>query len=106
MRRQNLALACALCAGLFLFNLPLAAQSYSGSQSSMGMTEAQVTTKLQAAGYTNVHGVEHEGDHYDADAMKNGKAVHLHVDAKSGAVTLAPHENEQEENEEHEHHRH
>jgi hypothetical protein len=103
MKRQTWAVAGALCAGLFLFNAPLAAQSSMGSQS-MGMTDAQVTAKLKAAGYTDVHGVEHEGDHFDAEAMKGGKKVHLHVDAKSGAITKASHENEEEENEEHEHH--
>ncbi|MGN6457447.1 MAG: PepSY domain-containing protein [Achromobacter mucicolens] len=101
MKRQAWALAGALCAGLFLFDAPLVAQSSMGSHS-MGMSDAQVTAKLKAAGYTDVHGVEHEGDHYDADAMKNGKAVHLHVDAKSGAISPAPRENEEDER--HEHH--
>lgn len=70
------------------------------------MTVAQVTQKLEAAGYTKVHGVEKEGTHFDADAMKDGKAVHLHVDAKSGAIAVAndEHEEEEEEAEEHEHH--
>ena len=105
MQRHSWALAGALCAGLFLFNAPAAGQS-SMSQSSMGLTDAQVTAKLQAAGYTNVHDVEHEGDHFDAEAMKNGKTMHVHVDAKTGAIMPANDENESEENEEHEHHRH
>lgn len=104
MQRHTWALAGALCAGLFLFGAPVVAQSSMDSQSSMGLTDAQVTAKLQAAGYTDVHGVEHEGDHFDADAMKSGKPVHLHVNAKTGAIMPANHENESEENEEHEHH--
>ena len=68
------------------------------------MTTAQVKQKLEAAGYTKVHGVEKEGTHFDADAMKDGKAVHLHVDAKSGAISVANDEHEEEEAEEHEHH--
>lgn len=105
MRRHTWTSAGALCAGLFLFNAPIAAQSAMGSQS-MGLTDAQVTAKLQAAGYTNVHDVEHEGDHFDAEAMKNGKTVHVHVDAKTGAIMPANNEDESKENEQHEHHRH
>jgi hypothetical protein len=67
------------------------------------MTDAQVTAKLQAAGYTKVHDVEREGSHFDADATKDGKAVHLHVDAATGEIKQVAHE-EEEENEEHEHH--
>jgi hypothetical protein len=103
MKRQTWTLAGALCAGLFLFNAPIAAQSSMGSQS-MRMTEAQVTAKLQAAGYTKVRGVEHEGDHFDADAMKDGRSVHVHVDAKTGAIKPANKESEEEEGHEaHEH---
>lgn len=105
MRRHTWTSAGALCAGLFLFNAPIAAQSAMGSQS-MGLTDAQVTAKLQTAGYTNVHDVEHEGDHFDAEAMKNGKTVHVHVDAKTGAIMPANNEDESKENEQHEHHRH
>jgi predicted aspartyl protease len=104
MQRQTWALTGALCAGLFLFNSPIAAQSSMESQSSMDLTDAQVTAKLQAAGYSNVRDVEHEGDHYDADAMKNGRKVHVHVDARSGAITPANGEKDNEEHEEHEHH--
>jgi hypothetical protein len=69
------------------------------------LTAAQVTTKLEAAGYTKVHGIEKEGTHFDADAMKDGKAVHLHVDAKSGAIAVANNEHDEEEEEEHEQHK-
>lgn len=62
------------------------------------MTEADVTTKLQAAGYTGIHGVEREGGHFDADATaKDGKAVHLHIDARTGAVKQVANESEEEE---------
>lgn len=61
------------------------------------MTEAQVTAKLQAAGYTRVHRVEREGSHFDADAMMKGRAVHLHVDANTGAIRQVAHESEEED---------
>jgi hypothetical protein len=71
-----------------------------------GMTSAQVTAKLQAAGYTKVHGVEREGAHFDADAMKDGKPVHLHVDATTGSIKAVANESEEEEEaEEHEQHK-
>lgn len=66
------------------------------------LSEADVKAKLEAAGYTNVHEVEREGKHFDADAMKDGKAIHLHVDAMTGAITPSP--NEDEEHEKHEKH--
>jgi hypothetical protein len=59
------------------------------------LIEDQVEAKVEAAGYTNVHGIEPEGKHFDADATKDGKPVHLHVDANTGAITPAPHEDEE-----------
>ena len=91
----------ALASALLLLASTAGAQYTSPAK---GLTEAQVATKLQEAGYTKVHGVEREGTHFDADAMKDGKAVHVHVDAASGAITPAPDESEEhEEHEEHEH---
>ncbi|NUS38750.1 MAG: PepSY domain-containing protein [Lysobacter sp.] len=63
-----------------------------------GMTEGDVTSKLEAAGYSNVHGVEREGKHFDADATtKDGKPIHLHVDPGTGKITAVAHESEREE---------
>lgn len=101
MNRQSWSLAGALCAGLLLFNAPVIAQSSMSTQSSL--TAAQVTAKLQAAGYTNVHDVKLEGDHYDADATQGGRMVHVHVNAKSGAITPA---NDEDEDEGHQRHQH
>jgi hypothetical protein len=66
------------------------------------LTEDQVKAKVEAAGYTNVHDIEREGKHFDADATKDGKSVHLHVDATTGAIKPMAHEDE--EHEEHEKH--
>ena len=66
------------------------------------LSEADVKAKLEAAGYTNVHDVEREGKHFDADATKDGKEIHLHVNATTGAITPSP--NEDEEHEKHEKH--
>ena len=77
--------------------LGLSASSAVASGQATGMTEAQVTTKLQAAGYTKVHGVKREGKHFDADATKDGRTVHLHVDAATGAVSEVADESEEEE---------
>jgi len=88
----------ALASALLLCASAASAQATSAAK---GLTEAQVVTKLKEAGYTKVHGVEREGEHFDADAMKDGKAVHVHVDATSGAIMPAP--DESEENEKHEH---
>jgi hypothetical protein len=39
--------------------------------------------------------IEREGKHFDADATKDGKSVHLHVNATTGAITPMAHEDEE-----------
>ena len=52
------------------------------------LTAAEVKSRLEAAGYTNVQDVKKEGDHFDAwGTAKHGKRVSLDVDAKTGAIT-------------------
>jgi hypothetical protein len=51
------------------------------------LTAAQVKTRLEAAGYTNMQDVKKEGDHFDAWATAKGQRVSLHVDAKTGTIT-------------------
>ena len=60
------------------------------------LTAAQVKTRIEAAGYSNVKDVRRDGNHFDAKATnKDGKQVALDVDAKSGAITLEDGEKEQ-----------
>jgi hypothetical protein len=55
------------------------------------LTAAQVKSRLEAAGYTNVQDVEKEGDHFDVMATaRDGRRVALDVDAKTGAITSFP----------------
>ena len=69
-----------------------------GIAAAADMTAAQVKSRLEAAGYSNVQNVKKEGDHFDAMATaKDGKRVALDVDAKTGAITP------EEKNEKHEH---
>jgi hypothetical protein len=69
-----------------------------GIAAAADMTAAQVKSRLEAAGYTNVQNVKKEGDHFDAMATaKDGKRVALDVDAKTGAITP------EEKNEKNEH---
>jgi hypothetical protein len=83
-----------LASALMLFSVGYTAFAQSGA----AMTEADVTKKLEAAGYTNIHGIELEGRHFDADATtKDGKKVHLHVDAKTGAVSPVANESDEDE---------
>lgn len=51
------------------------------------LSAAEVTSKLTAAGYTNVHDVEFDDGVWEADATSaSGQAVDLVIDAKSGKV--------------------
>ena len=59
-----------------------------GTVAAQDLTPAQVKSRLEAAGYTDVRNVRREGDHFDAKAtQKDGKPVSLDVDAKTGAIT-------------------
>jgi hypothetical protein len=51
------------------------------------MTDAQIQEKLKADGYTNVQITEHDRDHVDVKATKNGKTEKLAVNPQTGAVT-------------------
>ncbi len=58
----------------------------SGKAATKPMTEAEVRQELQKQGYTNVSNVKKQGEHFEANAMKDGKRVALEVDAKSGKI--------------------
>lgn len=77
MKRSVLKLAPTLVFGALLATSALAAD----------LTKDQVKAKLEAAGYTKVSGIHKEKDHFDAKAMKDGKAVMLDVDASTGEIT-------------------
>jgi hypothetical protein len=67
-----------------------------GIMATADLTAAQVKSRLEAAGYTNVQGVKKEGDHFDAMATgMDGKQVSLDVDAKTGAITPGDREREE-----------
>jgi len=51
------------------------------------MTDAQIQQKLKADGYTNVQVTDHDKDHIDVRATKNGKTEKLAVNPQTGAVT-------------------
>ena len=64
------------------------------------LTAAQVKSRLEAAGYTNVQNVKKEGDHFDAMATaRDGKRMSLDVDAKTGAITPEEKNEKSEKNE-------
>jgi preprotein translocase subunit SecF len=50
------------------------------------MTDAQIQQKLQANGYTNVQVTDHDKDHIDVRATKNGKTEKLAVNPQTGAA--------------------
>lgn len=67
-------------------DLAIAQAANTRSGASM-MSDAEITQKLQAEGYTNVQLGEHERGKIDATATKNGQDVDLEIDAQSGAVS-------------------
>ena len=56
------------------------------SLSFAAMTDAEIQQKLQGQGYTNVQIRQHDKDHVDVTATKNGRVEKLAVDPQSGAV--------------------
>jgi hypothetical protein len=51
------------------------------------MSPEQVTQRLQAAGYSNITGLEADDGHWEGKGVKEGKIMEFHVDPKSGAIT-------------------
>jgi hypothetical protein len=75
--------------------------SASGIAAAADLTAAQVKSRLEAAGYTNVQNVKKEGDHFDAKATaKDGKRVSLDIDAQTGAITPEDKKEEKDEKQE------
>jgi hypothetical protein len=73
-----------------------------GVAAAADLTAAQVKSRLEAAGYTDVKNIKKEGDHFDAMATgKDGKRVALDVDAQTGAITPETKETKQQEKNEH-----
>jgi capsular polysaccharide biosynthesis protein len=58
----------------------------SASLSFAAMTDTAIQQKLQGQGYTNIQIRQHDKDHVDVTATKNGKVEKLAVDPQSGAV--------------------
>ncbi len=54
------------------------------------MTELQAYKELQARGYTGIGYMDNDGDHFTADATKDGKQFRVTVDAKSGSILAVP----------------
>jgi hypothetical protein len=50
------------------------------------MSTADVETKLEKQGYTDVSDVKKVGDKFEATAMKDGKSVKVEVDPATGMV--------------------
>jgi hypothetical protein len=51
-------------------------------------SEADVRQQLQSEGYSDITNVTREGDHYTANAIRNGsQSVKLRVDANNGMVS-------------------
>jgi hypothetical protein len=53
------------------------------------MSDAQIKQKLESEGYANVRITEHDKDHVDATATKNGKPEKLAVNPQTGQVMPA-----------------
>ena len=92
MKRLTIStIAAAYCVGSM--GMALAANDTSGTSSgasaqtgSSPMSDSQIQQELQSAGYTNIQGLKHEGDHVNVTATKNGQTTKLVVDARTGHV--------------------
>ncbi len=64
--------------------LALADQDVPGSD---WIPKDQVMQKLQAAGYSNVTGLEADDGHWEGKGVKNGQITEFHIDPHTGAFT-------------------
>ena len=60
--------------------------AWSAGSSFAAMTDTEIQQKLQGQGYTNIQIREHDKNHVDVTATKNGKVEKLAVDPQSGAL--------------------
>jgi hypothetical protein len=51
------------------------------------MPKDQVMQKLEAAGYSNVTGLQADDGYWEGKGVKNGKILEFHVDPHTGAFT-------------------
>lgn len=51
------------------------------------LPKAEVIKKLEAAGYSNITGLEADDGHWEGKGVKNGTIMEFHVDAHTGALT-------------------
>lgn len=74
-------------AALGLVSLTAAASVATAAPAAGTLSPADVQSKVEAAGYTNVHDLEFDDGHWEAEATSaKGAAVDLKIDATSGAV--------------------
>lgn len=71
---------------------PAGLASAAGNQSTKGsgasaMSDAQIKQKLESEGYSNVQIKEHDKNHVDVTATKNGKSEKLAVNPQTGQST-------------------
>jgi len=55
--------------------------------SGSGMTTSQARSTLQGKGFTNVQGLQRNGNTYTGFAVQNGQTVPVTIDANTGIVT-------------------
>lgn len=51
------------------------------------MSKADVTQKLEAAGYSSITGLEADDGHWEGKGVKNGKIMEFHVDPHTSAIS-------------------
>jgi hypothetical protein len=50
------------------------------------MKPGELTQKLEAAGYSNITGLEADDGYWEGKAVKNGKIVEFKADPRTGAI--------------------
>ncbi|MET0409001.1 MAG: PepSY domain-containing protein [Hyphomicrobium sp.] len=82
--RTNKTLAFALALGVAGSAAAFAGHDVPGAD---WLPKEQVIQKLEAAGYTNITGLEADDGHWEGKGVKNGKITEFHVDPRTGTFT-------------------
>ena len=61
--------------------------TFQPGSSAQGMTVPQANSALQAQGFSNVQGLQRNGNTYTGTAIRNGRTVPVTIDANTGVVT-------------------
>lgn len=80
---MNKTISLALAAFLMSSGLAIAGDDVPGAD---WIPKEEALKKVEAAGYTNITGIEADDGYWEGKGVKNGKITEFHLDPRTGAI--------------------